>query len=107
MAGVPGCLDKCGGVTQIDTMIVTSAGIYMCDAKNYAGDYVYEDGKWFAGGRELKLREVCDFMAGEVEKRYIKTIFGKYFELMNSGKYAKYKNPRNIFEYEFAGYVFK
>lgn len=44
---------KCGGITQVDTMIVTSGGIYVCDAKNGAGEYVYADGKWYMGGREL------------------------------------------------------
>src|SRR5699024_11233652 len=43
----------CGGITQIDIMIVTAGGIYVCDAKNYSGDYVYADGRWYAGGRLL------------------------------------------------------
>lgn len=57
--------------------------------------------------RALKLGDVHAFMRGEVEKRYIKTILGKYFKLLNSGKHAKYKNPQKVFEYEFEGCVFR
>lgn len=253
----------CGGVTQIDTMIVTAGGIYVCDAKNYSGGYVYAEGKWYAGGRllnrdifvqlkrsmekvndmcvrigpdiraegavvfvnehfelemespalervvtrnrirkylmeidgaaahgrfhverlcravekymienpykppvcdagmysmmakgvncagcgsyglevrrlfircvncgfcegkekgvlrticeygvlmhdrELKLQDVYDFMAGEVEKRYVRTILSKYFKLIITGRHAKYKNPKNIFEYVYGNHVFR
>ena len=247
----------CGGITQIDIMIVTAGGIYVCDAKNYSGDYVYADGRWYAGGRllnrdifvqlkrsmekvndmctrigpdiraegavvfvnehfelemessvfervvmrnrirkylveidtaavagrlhvdrlcravetymienpykppvcdagmysllakgvncvgcgsygvgvgyrfihcqncrmkegkekgilrmiceygvlmhhkDLILHDIYEFLGGEVEKRYLKTILGKYFKVLSRGKYAKYSNPRQIFDYSF------
>jgi len=57
----------CGGITQVDTMIVTSGGIYVCDAKNYSGEYVYAEGKWYAGGRLLN-RDIFVQLKRSMEK---------------------------------------
>ena len=42
-----------GGITQIDTMVITGEGIYVFDVKNYSGDLEYIDGKWFSDGKRL------------------------------------------------------
>src|SRR5699024_12612295 len=51
--------------------------------------------------KDLILHDIYEFLGGEVEKRYLKKILEKYFKVLSRGKYAKYSNPRQIFDYSF------
>lgn len=57
----------CGGPTQIDTMIVTNSGIYICDVKNYSGEYSYAGGQWYVNGRSV-IKDIFVQLKRSMEK---------------------------------------
>ncbi|WP_271400518.1 nuclease-related domain-containing protein [Salinicoccus roseus] len=56
-----------GGPTQIDTMIVMEAGIFIFDVKNYSGAYAYSGGKWSVNGRPL-IKDIFVQLKRSMEK---------------------------------------
>src|SRR5699024_7750266 len=75
-------------------IIVTAGGIYVCDAKNYSGDYVYADGRWYAGGRLLnrdifvqlkrsmeKVNDMCTRIGPDIRAEGAVVFVNEHFEL--------------------------
>ena len=69
----------CGGPTQIDTMIVTNNGIYICDVKNYSGEYAYTDEGWYVNGRSV-IKDIFIQLKRSMEKiRMMQRQMGEQF----------------------------
>lgn len=51
--------------------------------------------------RELKLDEVYQFLGGAVSRKHLSKVLTRNFKLINTGRHAKYENPRSEYNFIF------
>lgn len=56
---------------------------------------------------DLSIRELMMFLNGNVSYRNLRSVMHKYFIKVKDGRYTRYENPTQIYEYAFKNHEFR